>query len=99
VSEETPMTADEFVDVRLTKKGAELAGAGDPDFSPKTEPCVRVIAGARDFEFKPGEKQRVTILEWKRILGPERRDGEPLFELVEAKKETKKDAPKAQTEE
>jgi hypothetical protein len=69
----------DFVKVKLSAKGAELAGEG----------TVRVIHGWLDEEFKAGEvKDTITTLDWEKVLAKENRDGVPMFEIVEAEPKT-----------
>ena len=63
----------DWVNVKLTKFGAELAGGGELH-----------VHGGRNFTFKAGTSQRVTkAFDWEQVLANEFVDGEPLFELVE----------------
>jgi hypothetical protein len=64
----------DFVKVKLSAMGAELAGEG----------TVRVIHGWLDEEFKASEvKSTITKLDWEKVLAKENRDGVPMFEVVE----------------
>ena len=63
---------DDFVRVRLTKKGCELAGDG----------AIVIQEGHHEFTLKPGAEIEVTrAFDWS-ILARQQRDGEPLFEIA-----------------
>lgn len=64
----------DWVWVRLTAKGEELAGAG----------ALTIAGGRYHFSFIASEAQKVTrAFDWEQVLKNERRGGEPLFELAE----------------
>jgi hypothetical protein len=64
---------EDFVKVRLSEHGRELAGEG---------PIV-VQEGHHEFILAAGEELDVTrAFDWQRILSRQHRDGKPLFELV-----------------
>lgn len=64
----------DFVKVKLSKKGEQLAGGA----------LFGISTGGRNFIFNPGEAQEVTrALDWNELLSKELRDGEALFELAE----------------
>jgi len=63
---------DDFVEVKLSAKGEEIA-AGGP---------LRICGGKYEFCFVAGESQAVTAGEWKEILSRERRDGQAVFEIA-----------------
>jgi hypothetical protein len=65
------MTREDFVNVKLTAKGEEIA-----------QGCLRLTGGIYEFCFKPGDVQTVTRLEWENILSRERVDDQALFELA-----------------
>ena len=68
------MAGEDFVHVRLTAAGEQMAGAGG---------YVRIAAGSCDFTFRPGQTQRVTrAFDWNKILRDERFNGQPVFEIV-----------------
>ena len=69
------MPGKDWVDVRLTKFGAQQAH-GAP---------LRVQEGngGQGFVFMPGESQRVTrAFDWEKVLKPWHINGHPLFEIV-----------------
>ncbi|ABF42417.1 hypothetical protein Acid345_3416 [Candidatus Koribacter versatilis Ellin345] len=69
------MKRDDYVYVRLTAKGEELAGPHE----------LRLAGGSYHFAFKAGEAQKVTrAYDWNVVLSKEKYDGEPLFEVVDA---------------
>jgi hypothetical protein len=65
----------DFVKVKLTEFGEQLAGEG----------TLTVIAGQHEYEFTPGEaREDITLaFDWNKVLANEFRDGKPLFEIVE----------------
>src|SRR5690242_19564453 len=71
---QTAMAGEDFVHVRLTAAGEQLAGKGS---------YVRICAGRCDFTFKVGETQRVTrAYESNKILRHEQHKGQPFFQIV-----------------
>jgi hypothetical protein len=67
------MSREDFVNVRLTKFGAERAAGGS----------VQVHAGNHSFVFEPGEVKLVTrAFDWNRVLKNEHFNGHQMFEIV-----------------
>lgn len=87
------MTREDFVEVKLTTKGEQVARGAEPpkDYKgPRSEPCLRISGGGYEFCFEPGAAQQVPRAQWGAILSKEERDGEPLLimsELAGAKEE------------
>ena len=69
------MTSSDFVNVKLSARGAEAAGEGG---------CVRIHGGTYEFCVKPGETLRVTRGEFAVIFQRATDDeGKAFFEEVE----------------
>jgi hypothetical protein len=74
------MSGEDFVLVQLTEKGKELCGEGE----------LHVIKGHHQFTFRHDDQQRVTrAFDWAKVLQPESRDGQPLFEVVPQQSDAK----------
>ena len=68
------MKRDDYVDVKLTKRGEELAGEHE----------LHVASGSYEYTFRAGQAQRVTrFYDWNVVLKKEKFEGEHLFELAE----------------
>jgi len=63
---------EDFVDVKLSVKGEELAAGSE----------LHLCGGKYEFCFVAGESQSVPRAEWAQILSKENVDGEPLFEIA-----------------
>jgi hypothetical protein len=62
----------DFVEVKLSAKGEELAG-GSP---------LGICVGRFNFVFKAGESQRVLKADWEVLLSQEHVNGEHVFEIT-----------------
>jgi|GEM_PF-1863645 hypothetical protein len=69
------MTAEDFVDVRLTAAGEAAAGKGE-------SACVRVHGSNYQYAFAPGKIVRVAAAEFRARLAETRIDGAQIFEIV-----------------
>ena len=69
------MSPSDFVNAKLSARGAELAGVGG---------CVRVHGGTYEFSLAPGQTLRVTRGEFSEILlRATDAEGKTLFEEIE----------------
>jgi hypothetical protein len=82
------MTAEDFVDVKLSAAGEALA-KDTPELAPgetfsgeRGEPCVRLAGGNYDYCFQPGKTLRMTAVEFRARLEAAVHQGQPIFEIV-----------------
>lgn len=67
------MAGEDFVHVKLSKKGEEMAGGGE-----------LVVCNHLTWRFRAGQAQRVPrAFDWNQVLSKEMIGGEPLFEISE----------------
>lgn len=66
------MPGEDFVYVKLSKRGLELAGEGS----------LSVVSGRHTFEFAGSKAQRVTrAFDWTEVLAGQHANGEAIFEI------------------
>jgi hypothetical protein len=82
------MTAEDYVDVKLSAGGEALAGA-TPELAPgetfageRGTPCVRISGGGYDYCFEPGKAQRITAVEFRARLASAAHQGKAIFEIA-----------------
>jgi hypothetical protein len=89
------MTAEDFVDVKLSAAGEALAGAtpalapGETFAGESSAPCLRIAGGNYEYCFEPGKIQRLTGAEFRSRLEQTVIQGQAMFEIVAPAKQSK----------
>jgi hypothetical protein len=82
------MTAEDFVDVKLSAAGEKLAAAtpeiptGQSYDGERSEPCMRIAGGNYEYCFLPGKAMRMPLVEFNARLATAVHQGEAIFEIV-----------------
>jgi len=86
------MTADDYVDVKLSAAGEALAAA-TPELAPgetfageRSAPCMRMNGGNYEYCFEPGKTLRLTAVEYQARLAATLIGGQAIFEIVPSAK-------------